>query len=93
MKRKKPNFDNNDTNKISSYSSVPNTKNVNPKYYSATISFVETAVIPQLIHSLDNQNEKTFLYSKRLRKIFKPLWMPLSSLLIIIIIKKNKIKI
>jgi len=73
MKRKKPNFDNNDTNKISSYSSVPNTKNVNPKYYSATISFVETAVIPQLIHSLDNQNEKTFLYSKRLRKIFKPL--------------------
>ena len=73
LKRKKPNFDNNDTNKISSYSSVPNTKNVNPKYYSTTISFVETAVIPQLIHSIDNQNEKTFLYSKRLRKIFKPL--------------------
>ncbi|KAL6932802.1 hypothetical protein ACO0R3_001886 [Hanseniaspora guilliermondii] len=81
MKRKKHKFEENfehlenheDSLRSSSTSILSNITDVQPEFFSTALPYIDTVGIPQIIKNIEHQSDKTFLHSKRLRRIFKPL--------------------
>lgn len=81
MKRKKQEFENrfepieSDEDKLRSscIGMLSNTTDAQSDFFSTALPYIDTVGIPQMIKTIEHHNEKTFLHSKRLKRIFRPL--------------------
>lgn len=81
MKRKKQEFEDrfepieSDEDKLRSSCTgmLSNTTDAQSDFFSTALPYIDTVGIPQMIKTIEHHNEKTFLHSKRLKRIFRPL--------------------
>lgn len=59
--------------KSSCNSILSNIIDTQSEFFSTALPYIDTVAIPQIVKTIEHQNKKTFLHSKRLKRMFRPL--------------------